>query len=632
MIQAAAAKQRERQQHVRSEQGSAATAAAAHEGQRLQHVQVAAQHVRAGGHELQAAAADAPADAAAVSQRAEHAALGGKVAAGAQHQLASLEQLSQQQLANLAQAAQHAKQQLAASLPARQQASVRRLQQQQPKQAVQQQGAQPGGAQQATAAAAVRGHLSGMQSAASRAVHAVSAQVPQQVIGLQQAGQQLQARLRHKQSADRRQQQTAAPSRPPQQQQAAADQQHRAAAQPQPARNVAAARHAVAAQPAAPPPSKQAPSHAGMGRFVLAWVLGAAASALLLLRWLRTQRRKARVAQEAIRDAEQRARAAKLYDRQRQRFQRALLAAEDLEGADSSVFTAVSRKGSTNGSPGTQNAGSDAGGGAAEGAGGNPFMRGLPGGAAAAALAGADVEDEEEDSNADVFDPASWDDDVRRQWESFVSSSKVNKGKLWDTTQVDEGLPEVPVGSAQAATAAPGDPSGLQGDSHSRQIAEEVLKEGLPRDHESVANKALKEAARGLERREALTRQDHTVPKGGLAAEVQSAAAHRLHPEESEVAALVRRRVAAAMGPQAAEARAARQPLEKRPHTVEELLQAGASELEHRESGEGRRHERHGLAARAQSVADRAAHGRHPAVEDKVLERLNQPGSGFGEG
>ncbi len=128
------------------------------------------------------------------------------------------------------------------------------------------------------------------------------------------------------------------------------------------------------------------------------------------------------------RDAEQRARAAKLYDRQRQRFQRALLAAEDLEGADSSVFTAVSRKGSTNGSPGTQNAGSDAGGGAAEGAGGNPFMRGLPGGAAAAALAGADVEDEEEDSNADVFDPASWDDDVRRQWESFVSSSKVRGG------------------------------------------------------------------------------------------------------------------------------------------------------------------------------------------------------------
>ena len=46
------------------------------------------------------------------------------------------------------------------------------------------------------------------------------------------------------------------------------------------------------------------------------------------------------------REAEQRARAARLYDRQRQRFQRALLAAEDLEGADSSVFSAVSRKGS----------------------------------------------------------------------------------------------------------------------------------------------------------------------------------------------------------------------------------------------------------------------------------------------
>ena len=35
------------------------------------------------------------------------------------------------------------------------------------------------------------------------------------------------------------------------------------------------------------------------------------------------------------------------YDRQRQRFQRALLAAEDLEGADSSVFSAVSRKGAS---------------------------------------------------------------------------------------------------------------------------------------------------------------------------------------------------------------------------------------------------------------------------------------------
>lgn len=36
-----------------------------------------------------------------------------------------------------------------------------------------------------------------------------------------------------------------------------------------------------------------------------------------------------------------------------------------------------------------------------------------------------------------------------------------------------------------------------------------------------MANKALKEAARELERREALAREDHTIPKGGLAAEVQ---------------------------------------------------------------------------------------------------------------
>lgn len=36
-----------------------------------------------------------------------------------------------------------------------------------------------------------------------------------------------------------------------------------------------------------------------------------------------------------------------------------------------------------------------------------------------------------------------------------------------------------------------------------------------------MANKALKEAAREMERREALTRQDHAVPRGGLAAEAQ---------------------------------------------------------------------------------------------------------------
>lgn len=40
-------------------------------------------------------------------------------------------------------------------------------------------------------------------------------------------------------------------------------------------------------------------------------------------------------------------------------------------------------------------------------------------------------------------------------------------------------------------------------------------------DPDSVANKALKEAARQLERRETLASQDHAVPKGSLAAEAQ---------------------------------------------------------------------------------------------------------------
>ena len=40
-------------------------------------------------------------------------------------------------------------------------------------------------------------------------------------------------------------------------------------------------------------------------------------------------------------------------------------------------------------------------------------------------------------------------------------------------------------------------------------------------DVDSVANRALKEAARELERQEAAARQDHTIPKGGMAAEAQ---------------------------------------------------------------------------------------------------------------
>ena len=31
------------------------------------------------------------------------------------------------------------------------------------------------------------------------------------------------------------------------------------------------------------------------------------------------------------------------------------------------------------------------------------------------------------DGSTDVFDPASWDDETRKQWEAFVSSSKVGR-------------------------------------------------------------------------------------------------------------------------------------------------------------------------------------------------------------
>lgn len=523
MIQAAAIKQRQQQQQQEkaeqqkqqqqrpSEKSTAALAAGAHEDPALQHVQAAGHHTWPAGHQMQAAAADAATTAAAALQRAEQAALGNTSVAGVQRQLASLQHLTQHQLANLAEAARHARQQLAARMPGRQQAAVDCAPQQQRQQAAQMVAAgHPG----AAGAASMPGLLSTVRSGASRSAHALSAQVQQQVAGLQQAGQQLQARLQHTQAASRRRQRQAAAA-PTQQRAQAAAQQQPAAAQPQPAQRTASARHVAAAQPVAPPPSQGAPL-AGLGRFALAWLLGAAASALLLLRLLRTRRRKARAAQEAIRwgtqpasaavllrsacvsahaarerrllpslcaarglqesavlpwiecapvacvpaatpgsmvphpvnscthaggawpapccrGAEQRARAAKLYDRQRQRFQRALLAAEDLEGADSSVFTAVSRKGSANGAAAVPNAAdassSGAGAGEADGI-GNPFLREVPGSAAAAAAAAlATADAEEEEDQADVFDPASWDDDVRRQWESFVSSSKVRSGR-----------------------------------------------------------------------------------------------------------------------------------------------------------------------------------------------------------
>ena len=194
----------------------------------------------------------------------------------------------------------------------------------------------------------------------------------------------------------------------------------------------------------------------------------------------------------ACREAEQRARAAKLYDRQRQRFHRALLAAEDLEGADSSVFTAVSRKGQIFG-PGTlgsapgrlSGAGGPVGGRAGSGDGssgtaGVDSHAGAGGGAegdvatlaAAGPLATADAQDGrcaadaadalspaamhtcwrsrqpsllpinppcaalcmpapcsyDLEESAHAFDPASWDEDTRKQWDAFVASSKVGAG------------------------------------------------------------------------------------------------------------------------------------------------------------------------------------------------------------
>ena len=123
------------------------------------------------------------------------------------------------------------------------------------------------------------------------------------------------------------------------------------------------------------------------------------------------------------------------------------MAAEDLEGVDSSVFTAVSRMGSTSSSGGSGSSGAPAvaagpGAGAAasqqqqpaaaaaDGAAAaeNPFLRGLSADASAddVGSSGAEDGDEEGVGSSDVFDPASWDEETRKQWDSFVSSSRVS--------------------------------------------------------------------------------------------------------------------------------------------------------------------------------------------------------------
>lgn len=53
---------------------------------------------------------------------------------------------------------------------------------------------------------------------------------------------------------------------------------------------------------------------------------------------------------------------------------------------------------------------------------------------------GSEAESESED---DIFDPRGWDETTRRDWEAFVKKSKVGQGKLWDSSDVDEGIPKI---------------------------------------------------------------------------------------------------------------------------------------------------------------------------------------------
>ncbi|GAB4818590.1 hypothetical protein N2152v2_005636 [Parachlorella kessleri] len=84
-------------------------------------------------------------------------------------------------------------------------------------------------------------------------------------------------------------------------------------------------------------------------------------------------------------------------------------------------------------------------------AGENPFLRGMgalstfsfdDGAPEDQGAYDALVEDEGGEDGDDVYNPRSWDQQTRREWDAFVNSSKVGQGKLWDTSQIDLGLPQ----------------------------------------------------------------------------------------------------------------------------------------------------------------------------------------------
>ena len=53
-------------------------------------------------------------------------------------------------------------------------------------------------------------------------------------------------------------------------------------------------------------------------------------------------------------------------------------------------------------------------------------------------------DDDSDSEDAALGNPEEWDNETRRAWQSFVKSSKMSEGEMWDpSAPIDEGLKKV---------------------------------------------------------------------------------------------------------------------------------------------------------------------------------------------
>eukprot|EP00887_Chlorella_sp_A99_P001105 scaffold14.g1105.t1 len=172
------------------------------------------------------------------------------------------------------------------------------------------------------------------------------------------------------------------------------------------------------------------------------------------------------------------------------------------------------------------------------------------------------------------------------------------------------------------------------------EVAEAILREGRRHVTDDYARKQVRQGSGPWCRDRALASEEGRVEKGSLAAEAERAEDLKGRPEPPEAVRLVKERLEEELGPGKAEELAdqiiiaaaekmSRQPPQKLTADPIQVMKDAESELVKREASnavvEHGSVRPHSLAAKVQSVTDRAAEGgQHPLVLEKVRERLER--------